>query len=107
LGYWVYIVCCSDKTLYTGSTPQLARRIEEHNAGKGAKYTRGRGPVFLAQAWVAENRSQALKIEALIKAQRRAIKEKLVAEPNLLLTLAKEKDMIFRWQSGINKFPRQ
>jgi putative endonuclease len=93
--YWVYIVCCSDNTLYTGSTPQLARRLAEHNSGKGAKYTRGRRPVCLAQAWAVENRSQALKLESMIKKQGRRTKEKLVAKPNLLIALAKEKGYDF------------
>ncbi|MBP5448872.1 MAG: GIY-YIG nuclease family protein, partial [Spirochaetales bacterium] len=44
---WVYIVRCADGTLYTGATTNLQARIETHNAGKGAKYTRGRLPVTL------------------------------------------------------------
>ena len=44
---YVYIVRCSDQTLYTGWTNQLEKRIEAHNAGKGAKYTKARRPVEL------------------------------------------------------------
>ncbi|AGA69572.1 putative endonuclease containing a URI domain [Desulfitobacterium dichloroeliminans LMG P-21439] len=93
--YWVYILLCAGKTLYTGITPHLERRIKEHNEGKGAKYTRGRRPVILKQAWVVENRSQALRLEAFIKRFSRQEKEAMIASPELLLQLAKEKDYEF------------
>ncbi|MGE4273175.1 MAG: GIY-YIG nuclease family protein [Desulfitobacterium sp.] len=93
--YWVYILLCADKTLYTGTTPQLERRIKEHNEGKGAKYTRGRRPVVLKQAWVVENRSQALRLEAFIKRLSRQEKEAMIASPEKLLQLAKEKGYEF------------
>ncbi|MGI1660558.1 MAG: GIY-YIG nuclease family protein [Desulfitobacterium sp.] len=89
--YWVYILLCAGKTLYTGTTPQLERRIKEHNEGKGAKYTRGRRPVVLKQAWVVENRSQALRLEAFIKRFSRQEKEAMIASPEKLLQLAKKK----------------
>ena len=44
--WWVYIVRCSDRSLYCGSTNDLEARIAAHNAGRGARYTRGRGPVW-------------------------------------------------------------
>ena len=93
--YWVYILRCSDHTLYTGSTPRLERRIKEHNEGKGAKYTRGRRPVSLLQAWQVENRSQALQLEAFIKSLERSRKEQLISEPQGLSLLAKEKGYDF------------
>lgn len=89
--YWVYILRCADNTLYTGSTPRLERRIEEHNEGKGAKYTRGRGPVILLQAWTVENRSQALQLEAFIKKFSRVEKEQFIVDPEQLSLRAKEK----------------
>jgi len=63
----VYILLCSDKTLYTGITTNTQQRLKTHNKGKGAKYTRGRLPVKLV--WSQDNRtqSQALKHEAKIK----------------------------------------
>ncbi|MEL1135826.1 GIY-YIG nuclease family protein [Desulfitobacterium sp. THU1] len=93
--YWVYILLCAGKTLYTGTTPQLERRIKEHNEGKGAKYTRGRRPVVLKQAWVVENRGQALRLEAFIKRFSRQEKEAMIASPEKLLQLAKEKGYEF------------
>ena len=63
----VYIVECADKTLYTGSTTEINRRLKEHNSGKGAKYTRGRYPVTLKLVIPARDRSSAQKIEAALK----------------------------------------
>jgi len=67
--WFVYILRCADDTLYTGITTDVARRIDEHNAGKapGARYTRGRRPVRLAYAEEAVNRSAASSREAAIK----------------------------------------
>ena len=47
MSWWVYILECRDGTLYTGCTDDIPRRLAMHNAGKGAKYTRGRGPLTL------------------------------------------------------------
>jgi len=66
--WFVYILKCADKTLYTGITTDLERRINEHNfSSKGAKYTRSRRPVSMAYFEMFENRSQASKREAEIK----------------------------------------
>lgn len=89
--YWVYIVRCADNTLYSGSTPRLERRMLEHNEGKGAKYTRGRRPVILQQAWKVENRSQALQLEAFIKRFTKQEKERFITQPDLFLMKAQEK----------------
>jgi putative endonuclease len=64
----VYILSCSDDTLYTGITNDLERRVEEHNSSKlGAKYTRGRRPVKLVYSKEVISRSEALKEEYRIK----------------------------------------
>ena len=63
----VYILRCADNTLYTGITNNLDNRIAQHNLGKGAKYTRGRGPVVLISYWEVEDKSAALKEEYRIK----------------------------------------
>jgi putative endonuclease len=89
--YWVYIIRCSDNTLYSGSTPRLERRIQEHNEGKGAKYTRGRRPVTLMQAWEVNNRSQALQLEAFLKRFSKQVKEGFITNPNHLCKKAEEK----------------
>ncbi len=47
MSWWVYVLECRDGTLYTGCTDDIPRRLEAHNAGRGAKYTRGRGPVTM------------------------------------------------------------
>ncbi len=81
MGWHAYILECADGTLYAGSTNDLARRVEEHNASpQGAKYTRARRPVTLRYATPCENRSAALKEELRIKALTRAQKLGLIAQ---------------------------
>ena len=63
----VYILVCSDETLYTGITNDLEKRIEKHNSGTGAKYTRGRTPVKLLKSFEVPDKSSALKLEYKIK----------------------------------------
>lgn len=66
--WWIYVVRCSDDSLYCGITTDVVRRVEEHNGGsRGAKYTRSRRPVTLESSWPAENRSAALKSEYAFK----------------------------------------
>ncbi len=74
----VYIVTCDDGTFYTGYTTDPERRIAEHNAGKGAKYTRGRTPVRLVYTEEFTSRPEALRREHAIKNLRRAEKERLI-----------------------------
>lgn len=77
--WWVYIVECSDGSLYTGITTDLERRILEHNdSKKGAKYTRNRRPVQLVFSETLTNRSEASKREYSIKKLSRANKIKLI-----------------------------
>lgn len=65
---WVlYILECGDGTLYTGVTDCLERRLAAHRTGKGAKYTRGRGPLRLRYLQRCEDRSHALREEIRIK----------------------------------------
>jgi putative endonuclease len=65
---WVlYVLRCQDETLYCGITNDLMRRIDQHNQGKGARYTKGRGPVTLLKSWPAANMSCALKAERAFK----------------------------------------
>ena len=65
--YYVYLLRCADGTLYTGFTNDLARRLGPHNAGRGAKYTRGRRPVELVYWESFSNKSSALRREYAIK----------------------------------------
>ena len=65
---WVlYILECKDGTFYTGITDDLERRLAAHNSGKGAKYTRGRGPLVLRYTELCADRSSALRREIEIK----------------------------------------
>lgn len=73
---WVYVVRCSDGTLYTGMTTNLTKRIDTHNRGKGAKYTRGRLPVVLIHQEGPMAYGDALRRERTIKMLSR--KEKLM-----------------------------
>jgi len=70
----VYLVTCSDGTLYCGTTNDLDKRLATHNAGKGAKYTRSRLPVKLATYCDGLTKSEALRLEARVKKQPRACK---------------------------------
>lgn len=76
--HYVYVVECSDGTLYTGYTTDVERRVEEHNAGEGAKYTRGRTPVEVVHVEEYATRSEAMSREAEIKKMSRKEKERLV-----------------------------
>ena len=81
MSYFVYILECSDRTYYTGSTNDVAKRVRAHNAGKtGAKYTRGRLPVRLVYVEKCANKSDALKREALIKRMTRTEKQGLIKD---------------------------
>lgn len=76
--YYVYILRCADGSLYTGITTELERRIAEHNAGKGAKYTAAHRPVELVYAAEFKNRSLASVEEARIKKLPRGEKMKML-----------------------------
>ena len=76
---WVYILECRDGTLYTGCTDDIPRRLAMHNAGKGAKYTRGRGPLTLRYREETPDRAAALRREAAVKRLTRAEKIRLIA----------------------------
>lgn len=65
--YYIYILRCGDGSLYTGSTNNLAKRLAEHSAGKGAKYTRSRLPVELVYSEKFLSKPKALKREREIK----------------------------------------
>jgi predicted GIY-YIG superfamily endonuclease len=78
--HYVYIVRCKDGTFYTGYTNDLEQRLEKHNTGQGAKYTRGRGPVKLVYKRRFKSYNQALKAEWEIKSFTRQEKEALLVD---------------------------
>jgi len=76
--WYLYIISCSDNTLYTGITTDLERRVAQHNAGKGAAYTASRRPVALQAAWLFPNRSAATRAERAMKRRSRPGKLKAI-----------------------------
>ena len=77
---YTYIVKCCDNTLYTGWTTDLDRRIEAHNSGKGAKYTRSRRPVELIYAERFDTKQEAMRREWEIKQLSREEKLRLAGK---------------------------
>lgn len=79
MSYFVYILECSDGSLYTGITTNITKRLNEHNSNKkGAKYTKTRRPVKLVYKETSENRSTASKREYAIKKLTRVKKLQLI-----------------------------
>ncbi len=78
--HYVYVIECADGTLYTGYTTDVERRVSEHDAGEGAKYTRGRSPVTLRHVESFDSKSAAMSREYAIKSLARTEKERLIGE---------------------------
>lgn len=83
MGNYVYMVECSDGTFYTGWTTCLERRLKAHNSGKGAKYTRSRGPVKLIYYEEFATKEEAMRREYEIKHLTRKEKEGLCGRKTL------------------------
>ena len=79
---YVYIIKCKDDSLYTGWTNNLQKRFKDHCNGKGAKYTRGRGPLELVYYEEYEDKKDAMKREYKIKQLSRVEKIKLISTKN-------------------------
>lgn len=79
--FYIYIVECVDKTYYTGYSNDIERRVEKHNSGTGAKYTRTRRPVKLVYQEECDTKSEAMKREYQIKQLNRKQKENLILMP--------------------------
>lgn len=77
--YYMYILECSDRTLYTGWTNNLQNRLQKHNQGKGAKYTRSRTPLTLKYFEVFSEKTEAQRREYFVKKLSREEKLKLIA----------------------------
>ncbi|HET7521860.1 MAG TPA: GIY-YIG nuclease family protein [Bacillales bacterium] len=73
--YYVYTLRCKDGTYYTGYTPNLRRRVQAHQNGTAAKYTRGRGPLQLVRVRAYATKSEAMRAESLFKKLKRRDKE--------------------------------
>ncbi|WP_436923322.1 GIY-YIG nuclease family protein [Halosimplex amylolyticum] len=85
--HFVYVLRCCDDTFYTGYTTDVERRVREHDAGEGAKYTRGRTPVRLVHVEEFDSQSAAMSREYAIKQRSRAAKERLFDEGGVPATL--------------------
>lgn len=81
MSWFVYMLRCADGSLYTGVAKDTGKRLEEHNAGKGAKYTRGRTPVSLVYSERCPDQSRAAQREHVIKRMSRVKKLRLAGKP--------------------------
>lgn len=82
--WYVYIARCSDGTLYIGITRDVSARIAAHNAGRGARYTRGRGPLQVLAKRKCASQGEALRLELALKRLRRAEKIAVAASRHKL-----------------------
>ena len=96
---YIYVVECADKSFYTGYTTDIVRRIKLHNAKKGAKYTRARGPVTLVYFEEYETKSEATKAESSFKKITRMQKEKYI----LVNTNKEKKEKIKNYNKKIKE----
>ncbi|MDD4803018.1 MAG: GIY-YIG nuclease family protein [Syntrophomonas sp.] len=91
---YVYILKCSDNTLYTGYTVDIKRRLQEHQEGLGSKYTRGRTPVELVYLETQANKSEAMQRECQLKKLTKAAKQRLIEnspiQPAVIMSPAKD-----------------
>lgn len=80
--WYLYIVRCNDDSFYTGISTDVEKRIQKHNAGKGARYTKARRPVVLVYSELVGTKSEALKKECATKQLSRKQKEAVIEEYN-------------------------
>jgi putative endonuclease len=89
--WYLYLLRCRDGSLYTGISNDVARRLEAHRRGRGARYLRGRGPLVLARKLRVGSRGDALRVERRVKRLSRDGKQRLIAGKVRLKELLKEK----------------
>jgi predicted GIY-YIG superfamily endonuclease len=83
--YWVYMLRCRDSSLYIGHTNNLLRRVDDHNAGRGARFTAARRPVLVVYTEQAETEAAGIARERQLKGWTRSKKEALIAGDLALL----------------------
>ncbi|HEU4729916.1 MAG TPA: GIY-YIG nuclease family protein [Kofleriaceae bacterium] len=88
--WYVYVARCADDTLYCGIARDVAARIAAHDAGTGARYTRGRGPLTLVLVRRCRDKAGALRLEYAIKQLTRPAKQALLAEPGRVAAIARK-----------------
>lgn len=89
MSWYVYVARCADGSLYCGIATDVAARIAAHDAGKGARYTRGRGPLAVVLERRCKTQGTALRLEYAFKQLSRPDKEAMVATPALLTAFAR------------------
>ena len=90
MAWWfLYVVECADGTLYTGIARDVAARLAAHEAGRGARYTRGRGPLRLLGKRRCATHGDALRLELAVKRLSRDEKRQLLASPRRFAALAR------------------
>jgi putative endonuclease len=82
-GWFLYLARCSDGTIYTGISRDVAARMAAHDAGRGARYTRGRGPLAVCAIKRCGSQSEALRLEHAVKKLTRTRKEQLLSARRL------------------------
>ncbi|AIC96581.1 GIY-YIG nuclease family protein [Shouchella lehensis] len=82
--HYMYVLECGDQSWYTGYTNNVEQRLRKHEEGKGAKYTRGRGPLKLVYVETFATKKEALKQEYQFKRKTRRAKERYVLEQRSL-----------------------
>ena len=87
--WFLYVLECGDGTLYTGIARDVSARLAAHEAGRGARYTRGRGPLRLLGKRRCASHGEALRLELALKRLSRQDKLKLVASPRRLAAFAR------------------
>jgi putative endonuclease len=87
--WFVYVVRCTDGSFYVGIARDVAARLAAHDAGRGAKYTRGRGPVTLLARRRCQSKGDALRLELALKRLRRGAKVDVVAAPSRFARFAR------------------
>jgi putative endonuclease len=88
--HFVYILECKDGTYYTGYTNEMTKRLRKHEEGRGAKYTRGRGPFRIVFQEAFSTKNEAMRAEFAIKKLNRARKERLIKEGSVSYVATKE-----------------
>jgi putative endonuclease len=78
--WFLYVVECANGAFYTGISTNVTRRVQEHNAGRGARYTASRRPVVLRASWRFPDRRSAMQAEAAFKRKDRSAKERAINE---------------------------
>ncbi len=91
--YYIYMLRCTDNSIYTGISTDLKRRFEEHLSGgkNGAKYTKSRMPVRIERAWSSPDRSSASKLESALKKLPKAKKEEIILFPEKIYFIFNDK----------------